>query len=98
MSPITQLVGFGLRQVIGDYADSAVQIAVVIEQRFRDHSTTLPKALNHAHNRAWQSLGVALAGDGLLDRVKVFFASGDDKGVREQVQLFLDGNAVSFDG
>jgi hypothetical protein len=30
--------------------------------------------------------------------VKVFFASGDDKGVRQQVQLFLDGNAVSFDG
>jgi tetratricopeptide (TPR) repeat protein len=98
MSPITQLVGFGLRQVIGDYADGAVQVAAVIEQRFRDHSRTLPKALDHAHHRAWQALGVALAGDGLLDRVKVFFASGDDKGVREQVQLFLDGNAVSFDG
>jgi WD40 repeat protein/tetratricopeptide (TPR) repeat protein len=98
MSPITQLVSFGLRQVIGDYADSAVQITAVIEQRFRDHSTTLPKALNQAHHRAWQALGVALAGDGLLDRVKVFFASGDDKGVRQQVQLFLDGNAVSFDG
>jgi F-box protein 11 len=98
MSPITQLVSFGLRQVIGDYADGAAQIGVVIEQRFRDHSRTLPKALDQAHHRAWQSLGVALAGDGLLDRVKVFFASGDDKGVREQVQLFLDGNAVSFDG
>jgi hypothetical protein len=98
MSPITQLVGFGLRQVIGDYADGAVQVAAVIEHRFRDHSRTLPKALDHAHHRAWQALGVALAGDGLLDRVKVFFASGDDKGVREQVQLFLDGNAVSFDG
>jgi hypothetical protein len=98
MSPITQLVGFGLRQVIGDYADGPVQIAAAVEQRFRDHSRILPKALDHAHHRAWQALGVALAGDGLLDRVKVFFASGDDKGVREQVQLFLDGNAVSFDG
>jgi serine/threonine protein kinase len=98
MSPITQLVGFGLRQVIGDHADGAVQIVAVIEQRLRDHSRTLPKALDHAHHRAWQALGVALAGDGLLDRVKVLFASGDDKGVREQVQLFLDGNAVSFDG
>jgi hypothetical protein len=97
MSPITQLVGFGLRQVIGDYADGAVQMAAVIEQRFRDHSRTLPKALDRAHHRAWQALGVALAGDGLLDRVKVFFASGDDKGVREQVQLFLAGNTVSFD-
>jgi hypothetical protein len=41
MSLITQLVSFGLRQVIGDYADGAVQVALVIEQRFRDHSTTL---------------------------------------------------------
>ncbi len=98
MSPITRLVSFGLRQVIGDYADSAVQITAAVEQRFRDHSRTLPKALDQAHHRAWQALGVALAGDGMIDRVKVFFASGDDKGVREQVQLFLDGNAVSFDG
>ena len=30
--------------------------------------------------------------------MKVFFASGDDKGVREQVQLFLKSNAVSFAG
>ncbi len=96
MSPITQLIGFSLRQVIGDYADGPVQIAAAVEQRFRDHSRTLPKALDHAHQRAWQALGLALAGDGLLDRVKVFFASGDDKGVREQVQLFLEGNAVSF--
>ena len=29
---------------------------------------------------------------------KVFFASGDDKGVREQVHCFLTSNAVSFDG
>jgi hypothetical protein len=83
MSPVTQLIGFGLRQVIGDYADGAVQVVALIEQRFRDHSRTLPKALDHAHHRAWQALGVALAGDGLLDRVKVFFATGDDKGVRQ---------------
>ena len=98
MSLVAQLVGFGLRQVIGDFADNAVQIVAAVEQRFRDHSQTLPKALDQAHNRAWQALSVALAGDGLLDRVKVFFASGDDKGVREQVQLFLTSNAVSFDG
>ncbi len=98
MSLVAQLVGFGLRQVIGDFADSSVQVVAAVEQHFRDHSRTLPKALDQAHNRAWQALGVALAGDGLLDRVKVFFASGDDKGVREQVQLFLKSNAVSFDG
>ncbi len=98
MSLLTQLIGFGLRQVIGDSADDAAQIVGVVEQRFRDHSRTLPKALESAHQRAWQALGVALAGDGLLDRLKVFFASGDDKGVREQVQVFLKDNAVSFDG
>ncbi len=98
MSLLTQLIGFGLRQVIGDSADTVMQVVEVVEQQFRDHSRKLPKALESAHNRAWQALGVALAGDGLLDRIKVFFASGDDKGVREQVQLFLKSNAVSFDG
>ncbi len=98
MSLVTQLIGFGLRQVIGDHADNAVQVIEVVKQRFRDHSQTLPKALERAHDRAWQSLGVALAGPGLLDRIKVLFASGDDKGIREQVQLFLKDNAFSFDG
>ena len=94
MSLAAQLVGFGLRQVIGDCADNAVQSVAAVEQRFRDHSRTLPKALD----QAWQALGVAGQGDGLLDRVQLLFASGDDTGVREQVQLFLDSNAVSFDG
>ncbi len=97
MSLATQLIGFGLRQVIGDYDGNALQVAEAVKQRFTDHSQTLPKALASAHERAWQALGVALAGDGFLDRVRVFFASGDDKGVREQVQLFLKGSAVSFD-
>jgi formylglycine-generating enzyme required for sulfatase activity/tRNA A-37 threonylcarbamoyl transferase component Bud32 len=108
----TQLLGFGLRQVIAESADSVVQAAEVAEQAmpvatriikvaeryFRDHSRTLPNALEKAHDRAWQAMAVALAGDGLLDRVKVFFASGDDKGVREQVQLFLEDNASAFEG
>ncbi len=98
MSLLTQLIGFGLRQVIGDSADDVARIVGVVEKRFRDHSRTLPKALEHAHERAWQALGIALAGDGFLDRVKVLFASGDDRGVREQVQVFLKSNAVSFDG
>ena len=40
----------------------------------------------------------ALAGDGFLDRVRTFFASGDDKGVREQVAAFLQSNAIPFAG
>ena len=77
MSFVTQLIAFGLRQVIGDGADDVAQIVGVVEQRFRDHSRTLPKALENAHNRAWQALGVALAGDedAIGDR---FAQSGDD--------------------
>jgi hypothetical protein len=44
-------------------------------------------------------LGVALAGDGLFDKVKVWFtASGDEKGFREQVSRFLAGKGISFAG
>jgi hypothetical protein len=77
VSFVTQLIAFGLRQVIGDGADDVAQIVGVVEQRFRDHSRTLPKALENAHNRAWQALGVALAGDedAIGDR---FAQSGDD--------------------
>ncbi len=44
MSLITQLVGFGLRQVIGDSADDVAQVIGAIEQRFRDHSRTRRKS------------------------------------------------------
>src|SRR4051812_16391649 len=98
VSLVTQLVGFGLRQVLGDYASTPIQVAELVERHFRDHSRTLPGALERAHDRAWEALGVALAGDGFLDRVKILFASGDDKGIREQVRLFLRDNAFPFDG
>jgi tetratricopeptide (TPR) repeat protein len=94
MSLLTSLTAFGLRQVIGDGVENIID---AVQQRFTDHSTTLPKALSRAHDRTWQAFAVALAGNGFLDRVKVFFASGDDKGVREQVQLFLQTNSASFD-
>jgi formylglycine-generating enzyme required for sulfatase activity/serine/threonine protein kinase len=95
VSFFSKLLGFGLRQVVGDGVEGVVE---AVEQRFRDHSRTLPLALERAHDRAWQSLGVALAGDGFLDRVKVFFfATGDDRGIRAQVRAFLTGNAFSFE-
>ena len=87
MSLVTHLVSFGLRQVLGVNVDGVVK---AVERHFSDPSRKLPKALEVAHQRAWQSLGVALAGDGLLDRIRLFFAGGDDRGVREQVQLFLN--------
>jgi formylglycine-generating enzyme required for sulfatase activity/tetratricopeptide (TPR) repeat protein len=89
-----RLIAFGLRQVFDVPADAVV---AAVEGYVTDHSRTLPRALERAHDRAWQALGVALGGDGLLDRVKGLFASGDDKGVREQVQAFLRANAAGFD-
>src|ERR1019366_9727265 len=41
---------------------------------------------------------ISLAGDGFLDKIKVFFASGDDKGIREQVQLFLQDKSIGYKG
>src|SRR5947209_541304 len=58
MSLASSLVGFGLRQVIGEGIGNVVE---VVERRFRDHSQKLPVALGRAHDRAWQALGVALA-------------------------------------
>jgi hypothetical protein len=94
MSLVGSLVAYGLRQVIGVPAD---QVVSVIEQRFADHSQALPKALAHAHERAWQSLAIALAGDGFLDQVRIFFSSGDDRGIREQVRLFLENSPLPLD-
>jgi formylglycine-generating enzyme required for sulfatase activity/tetratricopeptide (TPR) repeat protein len=97
MSLVGKLMGFGLRQVIGDVAGNATETVVnLVVKRFADHSQTLPKALARANDRSWQALGIALAGDGLLDQIKVFFASGDDKGIREQVRLFLQHNQITF--
>jgi hypothetical protein len=101
------LIGFGLRQVVGVAAGDEVgeltgrvagAVIQLVEQHFTDHSQALPKALARANDRAWQALGIALAGDGFLDKVKVFFASGDDKGIREQVRLFLQDKNVAFEG
>ena len=58
----------------------------------------MPAALAKANDRAWQSLSIALAGDGIFDSIKVFFSSGDDKGIREQVLVFLNGNTLAFGG
>ncbi len=95
MSLVSSLAAFGLRQLLGDGIENVGQAVIGL---FRDHSQTLPKAIQRAQERTWQALAVALAGDGLLDRVRVFFASGDDKGVREQIATFLRGTSNSFAG
>jgi hypothetical protein len=107
MSLVGTLIGFGLRQVVGVVAgDEAGELtgkvagAVIqlVEQHFTDHSQSLPKALAKANDRAWQALSIALAGDTFLDKIKVFFASGDDKGIREQVLVFLQDKKIGLEG
>src|SRR6266536_1121164 len=95
MNAVTSLVSFGIRQLAGVETAAAV---VFIREHFTDHSRRLPRALAKANDRAWQALGIALAGNGFLDQIKLFFASGDDKGIREQVRQFLAGKGVSFEG
>ena len=103
MSRINNLMWFGLRQAIGGLvgeealglSNSAINF---VRKLFADNSQTLPAALAKANDRAWQSLSIALAGDGIFDSIKVFFSSGDDKGIREQVRVFLNGNTLAFGG
>jgi len=107
MSLVGKLIGFGLRQAIGavagdaagqtagEAADSVIQR---VERHYTDHSQTLPKALARANDRAWQALSIALAGDTLLEQIsRFFFASGDDKGIREQVRLFLLDKTIGYE-
>jgi tetratricopeptide (TPR) repeat protein len=95
MSLVSPLIAYALRQVIGDSADKVVG---AVERHFTDHGRALPRALHKANESAWQAIALALAGDGFLDAVKCFFASGDAKGIRDDVRRFLDGKPFSFEG
>src|SRR5262249_33905241 len=83
---------------VGGYIGPAAKVVAAIRKRFADSSRKLPKALAKANDRACQALAVALAGDGWLDSVKVFFAPGDDKGLREEVSRLLKASPVPFEG
>src|SRR5947209_7760171 len=95
MPLLNSLAAFALRLILGPGAEN---VANATRDLFRDHSETLPRALYKAHDLAWQAVGVALAGEGLFDRVRRVFASRDAKDFREQVAAFLQANAASFDG
>ena len=70
----------------------------LLMQRFTDHSKKLTEALEHASDRAWKALEIALAGDSFWDRCKVLLSSGEDKALREQVRSFLDTHPLSDNG
>jgi hypothetical protein len=94
-SVVHSLISFGVRQTLGEPAGLILE---AVEQRFTDHGRALPRALTRANDCAWQALAVALAGNDLLDRVKVFFAAADAKGIREQVGRFLAAKPFPFEG
>src|ERR1700722_11846013 len=90
------LVCFSIRQVLNEGAENVV---LAVERYFTDHSQTLSKALATANDKSWKALGVALAGDGLVDKAKrLLFASGDEKAFREQVSRFLASKPIAFEG
>src|SRR5947209_3393710 len=97
MAFVTGLLVFGIRHVLGEPTAHVTRYAAGwVEDRFNDPSQALQKALANANDRAWQSLAIALAGDGFLDQVKVLISEGADKGIRQQLKPFLDRTADAY--
>ena len=85
--PVTgTLAAFALKHTFDLSADTLLDW---LGNRFTDHSQTLPRALGRANDRAWQAVGLALAGDGLIDRVKDLFRDRDLTAAREAIREFL---------
>ncbi len=95
MSLLTPLVAFGVRVAFDLDGDAASQL---IESWLGSGKRTLPGALARANDRAWQAVGLALAGDGFLDRVKTLWAGQDVKAIRDQVRQFLEQTPAGFQG
>ncbi len=95
MSLFLELAGCVLRQVVGEGAFATLDL---VQARFLDPSQALPRALSRAAERSWKTLGIALAGDSLFDRIKRLFNSAEQSALREQIQLFLKSQAGSFEG
>src|SRR5580658_3462103 len=82
--PVTgTLAAFALKHTFDLSADTFLDW---LGNRFTDHSQALPKALGRANDRAWQAVGLALAGDGLIDRVKDLFRDRDLTAAREAIR------------
>jgi hypothetical protein len=94
MSISASLLAFGVRSVFDVSIDDVVR---ALEGWLTDHSQALPRALVKANDRAWQAVGLALAGDGLFERVKAVFLDGDLKGVRDQIKKFLDNTPTGVE-
>ncbi len=94
MAVVNALVFFGLRQFLGDGIQHVIGS---VADQFRDHSQALPRAVDAANERSWKALAIALAGDGFFDQIKLLWAGGDDRALREQVRPLLAHSAAHFD-
>ncbi len=98
MSITANLIAFGVRSVYQLPIDLPIEdIVQAIEYRLTDHSQVFSKALAKANDRAWQSVGLALAGEGLFERIKDVFRDGDLRGVRDQIKKFLDNTSTGLE-
>ena len=85
----------GLKAIL----DVPVQgLASWVKSRFDDPSQALPKAIAAANDRAWQAVGLALAGDTLLGHIKGVFRDGDLKAVQAQIRAFVTDADTGLDG
>lgn len=78
MGLITKLAAFTLHQAIGEAGTRAV---AWIERYYADPTQALPLAMTRANDQTWRVIELALAGDGLGDRMCRLFASGTLCGV-----------------
>ncbi len=98
MPIVTALVVFVVRQLVNEPTATAVKLSADwLGTWFKDHSRSLPHAIERANDRAWRSLEIALAGHRLIDKIKIQFASGSDSGIREQVTAFLKTTSNALD-
>jgi hypothetical protein len=94
------LIAFGLRQLseasddgLGEWIAEHLggdALGKWIANRFTDHSDALPRAVDRAHGRAWEAVGLALGGEGSWGEwFKDLRRDADLKAMRERVRAFL---------
>ncbi len=89
------LIWVGLKAILDVPVDG---LANWVKSRFTDHSAALPKTIAAANDRAWQAVGLAMAGDTLLGRIKGLFRDGDMKAVQAQIRAFVTDADTGLDG
>ncbi|MFO0927782.1 MAG: serine/threonine-protein kinase [Gemmataceae bacterium] len=103
MSILTHLSSLALRGAgqavcevagVGAAGGTVGTVVGLLEARFRDNSGPLVQALDRATRNTWRAVEVALAGSSWWERCKVSLASGDARGIRAQVQAYLDANPL----